>query len=710
MGMNTTFVYFIDWLDIVLSFFNTITLLWLGVTVLLNADRRWWGAWVGAGGLLVGGIFFAGHTAVVGRVIGSYNAEIEFWWWVSWLPFISSPYMWYVVIVGYTGALGALTHRIWFVITSVLGLSALVLLLVANPIPSLREVAYDHAEVVPTVGGIVPVVSMVYPVYSTLCVILSLLALFRPATSNRFMGDLARKRARPWLIVASFVLLIVSLSIGGALGWLLYAVQSNTLPPLTFSTITMVIAFDLFISGLIAVIVFLVGKAVVSYEIFTDAVMPRGGLRRHWHSSLVFALGYSTLLASILAVDLSLIFVLLLITIAVTLRYATFSWRDFTEREHSMARLRPFVTSQRIYEQLTTASPTTLPEIDTAVPLRALCEDILKTQTAYLVAVGPLAALVGAVHPYTGNGNQSPTIPDLPLAELLPNFDTPQTMCVAVDPARHGGATWAVSLWSERGLIGVLLIGEKQEHGLYTLEEIEIARAVGERLIDTQASVEMARRLMNLQRQRLAESQVIDRRTRRVLHDDVLPELHTAMLFLSSLADNDMARQALERLSSTHRQIADLLHTMPATSASDVGHLGLIGALRQVVDHELGKAFDTITWDIAPESEEATRTIPPLTAEVVFYAAREAIRNAACYGRGNDPNRPLTLSMAVRGGERLELDICDNGVGIGPNNTPRDGKGHGLALHSTMMAVIGGTLTIESEPAHYTRVLLATPL
>src|SRR5439155_25530159 len=106
------------------------------------------------------------------------------------------------------------------------------------------------------------------------------------------------------------------------------------------------------------------------------------------------------------------------------------------------------------------------------------------------------------------------------------------TMCIALEPARYGDATWAVPLWSERGLIGVLLLGEKRNGGLYTQEEIEIARASGERLIDTQASAEMARRLMALQRQRLMESQVVDRRTRRMLHDDVLPRIHAAILAL----------------------------------------------------------------------------------------------------------------------------------------------------------------------------------
>jgi len=46
-----------------------------------------------------------------------------------------------------------------------------------------------------------------------------------------------------------------------------------------------------------------------------------------------------------------------------------------------------------------------------------------------------------------------------------------------------GGAVWAVPLWSERGLIGALLLGEKRDGGLYTQEEIEIARATGERCV-----------------------------------------------------------------------------------------------------------------------------------------------------------------------------------------------------------------------------------
>jgi signal transduction histidine kinase len=281
-----------------------------------------------------------------------------------------------------------------------------------------------------------------------------------------------------------------------------------------------------------------------------------------------------------------------------------------------------------------------------------------------------------------------------------------------------------VPLWSERGLIGALLLGDKRDGGLYTQEEIEIARATGERLIDTRASAEMARRLMTLQRQRLAESQVVDRRTRRVLHDDVLPRLHTAMLMLgtddwgsgtgrdSPNPQSQIAcRQAevVELLTDVHRQIADLLHAMPATAAPEVARLGLVDALRQAIDSEFSGAFDAVTWQVEPAVAQTARAVPALTAEVFFYAAREIVRNAARYGRNGDSARPLHLAVSVAWRDGLEIAIEDDGVGMGAATVSAQGSGHGLGLHGTLVAVVGGTLTAESQLGAFTRVSLALP-
>jgi signal transduction histidine kinase len=301
------------------------------------------------------------------------------------------------------------------------------------------------------------------------------------------------------------------------------------------------------------------------------------------------------------------------------------------------------------------------------------------------------------------------------LADLAVELRSPQTMCVALTGDRYGGAVWAVPLWSERGLIGVLLLGNKRDGGLYTQEEVEIARATGERLIDTRASAEMARRLMALQRQRLSESQVVDRRTRRVLHDDVLPQLHTMILEIGDsrleLGDSEQAliSNLQSQLADVHRQIANLLHDMPATAAPEVARLGLIDALRQAIDGEFGSSFDGVTWRVEPAAEHAARMVPTLAAEVFFYAAREIVRNAARYGRNGDSARPLHLAVSVAWRDGLEMAIEDDGVGMGAATVATQGSGHGLGLHGTLMAVVGGTLTTESELGAYTRVALALP-
>ena len=71
-------LYILDWAIIAVSFFNTIILIWLGLTVLLNADRRRWGTWAAGSGFLLSGLFFIGHSAIVGRVIGTFEPEMEF--------------------------------------------------------------------------------------------------------------------------------------------------------------------------------------------------------------------------------------------------------------------------------------------------------------------------------------------------------------------------------------------------------------------------------------------------------------------------------------------------------------------------------------------------------------------------------------------------------------------------------------------------------
>ena len=235
---------------------------------------------------------------------------------------------------------------------------------------------------------------------------------------------------------------------------------------------------------------------------------------------------------------------------------------------------------------------------------------------------------------------------------------------------------------------------------------MEIARASGERLIDTAAAAALARQLLALQRQRLAETQVLDQRARRILHDDVLPQLHAALLALNAPA---AAPEAVDLLAGAHHRIADLLREMPGAAAPDAARAGLFSALRKVVNAEWGQNFDGVTWDVAPEVEQAAAALPPLTAEVLFHAAREAVRNAARYGRSKQHPRPLRLRVAASGRAALQVVIEDDGAGLSAARNASGGAGQGLALHGALMAVVGGTLEVESGPDGGTRVTLTLP-
>jgi signal transduction histidine kinase len=715
-----TGAFLLDWAIMAVSLFNTILALWLGLTVLLAAERRTWGIWMASGGLLAGGLFFVSHSAILGHGLAQ---GVELWWHVGWLPVVALPLAWYVLTLWYAGFWGdggvdlpfwrrwgfVLTapltgstslhkrQRPWFIFTVLLAVGLVGLLVFTNALPSYWQVIQLNLAAWPAISG-VPVLILAYPFYILLCLGLALDALRCPEPSTRMMGELARLRARPWLMAVTIALLLAGLLVVVVMGSVVLSARYR--PARTFDIIVLGVGwFDLVIASLIGVAIVLLGQAIVSYELFTGKNLPRREFFHHWRRAVILAAGYGVVVGGSFALNLRSIYSLLLTVVIMVTFYALLVWRSFAERERTIEHLHPFVASQRLYERLLDPSaPLSTDPIDAEPPFRALCGDVLGARVAYLVALGPLAPLAGPPLVYPA-GATPPA-----LAGVTSRFDSPQTMCVPLDPPM-GGATWAVPLWSERGLIGVLLLGEKQDGGLYTQEEIEIARASGERLVDTQASTEMARRLMALQRQRLAESQILDQRARRVLHDDVLPRLHAALLTMGS---NAAAEEATSLLADTHRQIADLLHEMPTGAAPEVARLGLIGALRQVIDEGLGGSFDDVTWEVEPEAEKKAHTIPSLTAEVLFYAAREAIRNVARHGRGTDTTRPLHLCIRAtwRGG--LDLAIEDDGVGFVAAQES-EGGGQGLALHSTMMAVIGGTLSVESVPGAYTKVSLTLP-
>jgi signal transduction histidine kinase len=467
--------------------------------------------------------------------------------------------------------------------------------------------------------------------------------------------------------------------------------------------------FDLVIAALIAVAILLVGQAIVSYEVFTGKSLPRRGLLRYWARLIVLATGYAVLVGAALTLPLRPVYSVLLSAMLMVAFYALIGWRAYAERERTIQSLRPFVASPQLYERLLSHDEKEPVEGQPGAAFRALCEGFLEAKCAYLIPTGAQAALVGPALVY-------PPIAGLgapPLGELARRLERPDLLYTPVDPEIYGGARWAIPLRSPLGPGGALLVGGKRSGGLYTQEEIEIARSAGERLVDMLAAAALSRRLMGLQRDRMAQAQVLDGRARRTLHDEILPRLHAALLRFGSGGQLDESGRAeiVEALSEVHRAISELLRSMPGSSASELRRLGLLSALRKALESEFDGAFETVDWEVSPEAGATAKRLPELHAEVLYYAAREAVRNAARHGRGVEPRgRPLRLRLRADCGEYFRLVVQDDGVGAQALTVGREAGGQGLSLHATLMAVIGGSLAVESLPGEWTRVVLSLPV
>ncbi|MFN2195911.1 MAG: sensor histidine kinase [Anaerolineales bacterium] len=710
--------FLLDSSALALSLFNIILLAWLGLTVLFNAERRSWGVLLAAGGALAGVIFFLIHAYILSQGAAALLQGFLFWWHAGWLPLIAAPFAWYLLMLWYSGFWeprpNALRRRqgawVWIILAFTLLLA--VVLLFADPLPVIDRGIYQQSSRL-TMLGSVPLFLLAYPVYILVCVGLALDALVRPMPSGRVMGDQARQRARPWLIGASILMFLVSLLVGCFFIWLIQVGQQIPQVAALLNRYAQAISiFDLLLSALLTAAVLLLGQAAVSYEIFTGRTLPRRGLLRHWRYVLLFAGGLSLLAAVGLTLPLTPIIVVLGLLLLAAVSYAFFSWLSYKTRAQYVRQMRPFAASQRLFDNiLNPAIDAPAADLDLTAPFEVLCREVLGASRAALVPLGALAALgIPPLRYPTGLRSELPLV-----YGLLDQFSTPQLAGLPLNPDTQSGFIWAAPLWSERGLTGILLLGEKSDGGVYGLEEIEIARASSERLADVLASAEIARRLVMLQRQRLVESGLLDRHTRRVLHDDVLPRLHTVMLQLGARqgqagqADYQESEEILNLLAGAHRQISDLLRDLPRVTVPELSQAGLAGALQHMLRTEMPQDFDEVIWEIDPHAERRARELPSLAAEVFFFAAREAMRNAARHGRTLGDPRGLRLKVSMYWENGLTVSIEDNGKGMPPAGAYSGEGGQGLSLHSTMMAVINGSLQLESSPGEFTRVILHLP-
>ena len=79
---------------------------------------------------------------------------------------------------------------------------------------------------------------------------------------------------------------------------------------------------------------------------------------------------------------------------------------------------------------------------------------------------------------------------------------------------------WVLPLYDERGLAATLYLGPRQDGGAFTDEDMDLAHACGQRILDTLGDHEAMQAVAGLLRRRIVDVKLLGAQQRRVLHDE----------------------------------------------------------------------------------------------------------------------------------------------------------------------------------------------
>jgi hypothetical protein len=535
----------------------------------------------------------------------------------------------------------------------------------------------------------------IFSLYILFCTLSSIIYLLKIQKKDNNLEEIARSSAFKTILRASFILAALALLVGitAIFGKHTLDEEMRNIEKEHFPVLLLLLDSVACLAVLSTLLI--VGQAVISYQVFTGRYLAMKSLMDYWKYILYFAflhslisafggfLGYATDSKQNLLSLLGLLFFVKIQTIS------------RKREEENRKNLKPFLFSENLYESITKSGE----KIDSHLEntFRLLCDNTLETTRACLLPMGAYSSYIPKPLSFPEENSNL----NYKLLSFSENISQDKSLFY-LNRDEFQGYVLALIIRDTSGLVGILFLGVKKDYTLYSEEEIEIARIGSGKILDLLSVTEISRLLVNLQKKQLMDSKLLDHQTRRVLHDDILPEIHTIMIGIDSMKDESVRSDLLKSLSDLHKKISTLLKILPIHPV-DLSSVNFIEEIRNLVKSEL--IGESVFYFIQKEAEEKLEDLEPIALEVVFYAVRELLRNISRHAVVPDRVLEVKISLSFEN-SILELSIEDNGKGMQESIGNKAGARQGLILHSTMMAVIGGSLIKESYPEEFTRVRL----
>jgi len=206
--------------------------------------------------------------------------------------------------------------------------------------------------------------------------------------------------------------------------------------------------------------------------------------------------------------------------------------------------------------------------------------------------------------------------------------------------------------------------------------------------------------------QRLMKAQEEERlHLSRELHDELGQLLIAAIFQLGLLERNSTSSEAVQEhvqeLKSTVNNIQQELHSLAVNlRPASLDHVGLVSAIEQYIrefrrQYQLNVEFETAGMQ--------NHRLPSAVETAIFRIVQESLTNVILHAQATR----VDVVINLKGDDAIAI-IEDNGVGFYPS-LATDGSHLGLFGMRERVEMLGGSLTIESEPGKGTTVRAEVP-
>jgi signal transduction histidine kinase len=222
---------------------------------------------------------------------------------------------------------------------------------------------------------------------------------------------------------------------------------------------------------------------------------------------------------------------------------------------------------------------------------------------------------------------------------------------------------------------------------------------VTERKLAEEALSGVSRRLIEAQEQERA-------RIARELHDDLSQRLALLSISLEQFEQgmpdiSSQARQHLRKIAEAATEVSsnlhDLSHQLHPRKLDTLGLVAALGGFCNEFSRQHNLQVQFVHSDIPGQ-------IPKDVTICFFRIVQEALRNVVKHSGAAE------AKVEISGhGDRIDLCISDSGAGFSPESVKAE-AGLGLISMRERLRLVGGHLSIESEPSHGTRIRVRIPL